>query len=213
MVPIELTARQQYILKAVYDAGTLETQSLLPRLRVSRRTIQRDIHALQEYLTVYGVALNLSSSGLLQLSGSDIQVETAMSAVHGLQQVLAFHVRDREFYIVSELLWANEPVKITYLSHRLKVAEASISGDLDRLSHWFTDHRLRLVRRRGYGVEVLGEEDAKRGALAELLHDHVPMHELMSAWSRNEDALLDEGHSKSFATGFPRHELERSNRS
>lgn len=186
----------------MYETGTLETPWLQERLRLSRRTIQRDIHTLQDYLEVYGVTLDLSSSGSLRLLGQPASIADVVAIADGLPTVLALNVRDREFYIVSELLWADGPVKMTYLSHRLKVAEASISGDLDRLSDWFRQRSLLLVRRRGYGVEVLGSEKAKREALVELIHHHLPIYQVMNAWSSEKQHVGNEAHLHSIRTWF-----------
>jgi mannitol operon transcriptional antiterminator len=206
---IELTARQKYILQTIYDAEVMDAESMLERLRVSRRTIQRDLHTLQDYLNAFGVALDLSSLKSIALVGDPSDVARAVVGMERLPKVLALNPKEREFHIVSELLRTDGPVKIAYLSHRIHVADASISSDLDKLTNWFTARGLGLVRRRGYGVEVLGSERAKREALAELLHNHISVYQLMNAWSRHNAAPSDNDQVSLIDHWFDRHRVEQ----
>jgi mannitol operon transcriptional antiterminator len=170
----ELTARQKFILQTVHNDAGVEAAVLARRLGISRRTLQRDLHALKEYLHGFGVDIDPTAPDGLRLVGEAAAVERALASVRSSPEPPPLRAEEREFLIASELLCADGPIKMAYFSRRLGVATASVSHYLDRLEDWFSSHGLRLVRRRGYGVEVVGSEMDKRLALAELLHEHIP---------------------------------------
>ncbi len=46
---------------------------------------------------------------------------------------------------------------------------ATVSHDLDKAEEWLSFFDLQLIRRRGYGVEVVGTEKSRRRAMSSLM--------------------------------------------
>ncbi|MDI3257533.1 MAG: BglG family transcription antiterminator [Kyrpidia sp.] len=180
-----LTARQKRVLMAAYRKERTTLSALADRLGISARTLQRDVRALKDYLQDFGVSLNVSAQGGLTLDGGSDAIERVLDRCRPFEfsSPPGRGPRERELYIALELLQTNGPLKIAYFSRRLQVAEASISLDLDRLERWLAQHRLLLVRKRGYGVEVVGKEDDKRRALVALIYRAVPVHRMIDTLS------------------------------
>ncbi len=182
----KLTSRQKYILVAAHNES-IDVQTLAARLQVSKRTIQRDLTIVQRNLAEFDVTLDCLPSGILSLGGDTAGILKAITAVGRLPSVYVLNPREREFYLISELLWATGSIKMAYLAHRLHVSEASIGHDLDGISTILSAKGLSLVRKRGYGVELVGSENAKREMLAEIFHQYVPINHLLRVWTSNDD--------------------------
>ncbi len=185
-----LNARQKYILMTA-QTETVDTEILASRLQVSKRTIQRDLLVLQECLSEYQIALETLSSGVFTLKGDQNKIADVMSSIGRLPSVYVLNPRERIFYLMSELLWANGLTKIAYLAHRLHISEASVSHDLDEVESLLATKQLQLVRKRGYGLEIIGLERAKREMLAEIFHEFVPIDHFLRIWMMKEDEPQD----------------------
>ncbi|MDI6600884.1 MAG: BglG family transcription antiterminator [Thermoanaerobacteraceae bacterium] len=196
-----LTSRQQYILKQIAKDGYKDMAELTESLGVSDRTIRRDLDDIRGYLINFNVSLKVDSGRIL-LSGSEKDIENSLANLGKLPQLWVLNAREREIYIALELLRSDGPLKMAYFSHKFNVVEGSISIYLDRLERWFKQRSLKLIRRRGYGVEVAGSERDKREALVELLYDFVPAGnmiymiesgvyggygDILKSWFENED--------------------------
>ncbi|MDY0406139.1 BglG family transcription antiterminator [Virgibacillus sp. 179-BFC.A HS] len=70
---------------------------------------------------------------------------------------------------MSTLLEADGPVKLFTLANELHVTIATISNDLDQLDAELRPHQLFVNRKRGYGVEIAGNEADKRAAITSMI--------------------------------------------
>lgn len=174
-----LTSRQKYILHMLADHQGMSMEEIVRRLAVSRRTIQRDIHVLQTYLTQFDVLLN-PIAGNIHLQGEHHDIARALAQAGNVPVRLALTPKGRMFYVALELLLTQGPLKLNYLGKRLQVTSASVSRDLDQISDWLRSRGLKLIRRQGYGVEVTGDDTARLESVAELVHEQLSMYELMS---------------------------------
>ncbi|MCL6633986.1 MAG: PRD domain-containing protein [Alicyclobacillus herbarius] len=165
-----LSARQSFVLRAAAEPRGVDVGSVAEQLGVSRRTLQRDLRAVQAYLEPFGVKLVSDEVGVWRLAGSRQSVVDAVSGIPRKAQPVPLNPSDRTWLAAVELLTADGPVKLAYLSRRMNLAPASISHLLDGLEDWFAQYGLQLIRRRGYGVEVTGDERQRRMALVELIH-------------------------------------------
>lgn len=182
----KLTSRQKYMLHLIVESEGVSTDELVRRLEVSRRTIQRDLQALEGYLQKFKVELSTTDKGLV-LSGNKGQLSRALAELGKLPRTLALTPKDRAFYVAVELLLNEGPLKLSYLAKKLGVTSASISHDLDQVADWLRSRGLRLTRRRGYGVEVSGNEAMRLESIAELVYEQLPMHQLMVLFRREQE--------------------------
>ncbi|NIK78199.1 mannitol operon transcriptional antiterminator [Paenibacillus castaneae] len=80
---------------------------------------------------------------------------------------------ERKIIALSRLLQHDEPIKLFTLAHELRVTMPTISHDLDELEETLVKQGLNLVRRRGYGIEINGPEEAKRHYISLLALNHL----------------------------------------
>ena len=100
--------------------------------------------------------------------------------------------QERFSVIVSTLLSSAEPIKLFALSSMLNVTDSTISNDLDKLEPWFRDQSLRLLRKPGLGISLLGDERDFRRAIVRYIHDHINENELLELLQNNLNTEADE---------------------
>ncbi|HZG75800.1 MAG TPA: BglG family transcription antiterminator, partial [Paenibacillus sp.] len=63
--------------------------------------------------------------------------------------------------------------KLFALAHELQVTTPTVASDLDEVERWAARDGLSLIRRRGYGVELEGDEVGKRRAIVRLAQESL----------------------------------------
>jgi mannitol operon transcriptional antiterminator len=146
----------------------LTADGLADRLGVSARTVHRDLQPASEFLASRGLTL-------VRQAGLGVRVEGPASArartleALGEMRSRASTPEERRVALLGMLLASNEPIKLRALASRSKVSVGIISRDLDEAEDWLATFGLSLLRKRGYGVQVLGAEDDRRLAMSQLI--------------------------------------------
>ncbi|WP_281758385.1 BglG family transcription antiterminator [Alicyclobacillus hesperidum] len=174
-----LTDRQKHILYLILDSEQgMDVDGLARRLDVSRRTVHRDLQAIQSWVDTFGLHLE-TADGKIALTGAVAGMERMRAAVGELPTALAITPKSREVFVALDLLMEEGPMKLAYLGKQLRVTPASLSHQLNDVAAWLRDRGLHMIRRQGYGVEVTGDEERRREALAELVHAQISPIDLM----------------------------------
>ncbi len=175
----KLSPRQIYILHLIDENKGITIDELVRRLDVSRRTVQRDINALHTYLDKYQIALDTTGNGFW-LIGTRSDLYRAFDSYGDMPVTIALTAKDRAVYAVLELLMSSGPLKLSYLAKKLKVTSSSISSDLSQFANLLREKNLKLIRRRGYGIEISGDEASRMEAVTEIIHEQLSVYELMT---------------------------------
>ncbi|MFC4737966.1 BglG family transcription antiterminator [Bacillus daqingensis] len=145
---------------------------LAEALDVSERTIHRDLTTFDSLLQPYELTLEKKSGTGLRLSGPDQELQALTEDLSEARSI-DFLPEQRQLLLSYKLLTATEPVKLHALASELHITEATVRSDLDKLTDWMEQHQLTLLRRRGFGIQAAGEEQAKRRAIRALLANHL----------------------------------------
>ncbi|SDZ10239.1 mannitol operon transcriptional antiterminator [Evansella caseinilytica] len=174
-----VSARERQILEyLIKNAEGVTIQEIASSLGVSERTIHRDLSTIDSLLSPYHVLI-LKKTGLgIMLKGERQDIEALREA---LQQAKHqdFTPNERVILIISKLLESFEPIKLQAFAVDLNVTAATISSDLERVAEWLSRYRLKLVRRRGYGIDIEGSEADKRRAISSILTENFSESELL----------------------------------
>lgn len=165
----KVSNRQRQIMSLLLNHPQDQTAgSIAEKIVVSARTVHRELNDIEHILASFGMKL-------IKKSGIGIQIQGSQQQLERLNQALFQHhhheysARERRVLMLCILLENSEPVKLFYLATELDVATPTISSDLDLLEQeWIDRYGLTLVRRRGYGVELQGDEAGKRRLIVEL---------------------------------------------
>lgn len=146
----------------------LTAGDIADQLSVSARTIHRDLQAASDFLDSHGLTLVRQSGRGISVEGT---AEAREQVLEALQDVRSSELTSEERHVslLRTLLASDQPIKLRALASRLEVSVGTVSRDLDEVEDWLADFRLSLLRRRGYGVEVLGKEGDRRRAMSRVI--------------------------------------------
>ncbi|GEM04851.1 transcriptional regulator MtlR [Halolactibacillus miurensis] len=168
-----ISGRERRILEELLaHPDGLTVESMAQTLDVSTRTIHRDLKIVEDILTSYDLALDKKSGVGIHITGAK---EAKAKLDLALTQVAFtdYTPEERQAIILTTLLETNGSTKLIVLANELNVTVATVSNDLDKVEDVLTEHNLELVRKRGYGVELIGKESDKRATLSYLIFKYV----------------------------------------
>ncbi|WP_209121026.1 BglG family transcription antiterminator [Alkalihalobacillus sp. BA299] len=180
-----ISARERKILELLLAMREETTvKDLADELSVSPRTVHRDLKGVEDILKEYELGLNKKSGIGIQVIGDDAAKEKLELFLFNLSHN-EYTSEERQTIILSELLDTSEPVKLLSLANDLNVTIATVSNDLNKVEDRLKPFNLTLLRKRGYGVEIIGSESAKRKAMSNLIIDNIDEYEFISMIKEN----------------------------
>ncbi len=175
---MELTHRVRQILDLLLRSPYESTVAEIARsIRVSPRTVHRELDAVESYLHRHGITLHRKAGSGLSVEGKPDEIEKVRSELL-IPANVEYSADERQIYLLCRLLASKEPVKLFALAHEMKVTVPTVGADLDDLADWIGKQGLLLIRRRGYGVEITGSEPLIREAIRTLVRfrlDDLPL--------------------------------------
>lgn len=167
---IKLSARQFEILNKLIGGENLNIEKICNKYDISKRTVYREISAINKAIRSYGISI-LNSPERLALEGEIDNLKKLRMDLLGVR--LEFNADKRRTLILSELLQLKEPIKLEYFAKKFSVSVAAVSYDLKELEKWFKSHNLLLVAKPGFGVLVTGDESDFRKAITDFLYENI----------------------------------------
>ncbi|WP_053373026.1 BglG family transcription antiterminator [Paenibacillus sp. FJAT-27812] len=138
----------------------------------STRTVHRELADIEPLLAANGIVLHKTAGLGIRIEADN---ETLERFKQSLDQTDSFEYtgEERKVLVLCRLLEHDEPIKLFSLAHELRVTMPTVSHDLDELEGLIIKQGLTLVRKRGYGVEINGPEEAKRHFISLLAFNHL----------------------------------------
>lgn len=169
-----LSTRQRKLLSQLIESdGYLTAEQLADGLDASTRTVHRELKELSDTISQFGL-------GLVKKTGAGIRLEGTKDAK---DELYAFLIQDakthdytpheRILILLCRLIQEQEPVKLLLLADEANVTVVTVAGDLFLVEDWGQPFGLTLIRRRGYGIELVGTEAAKRQAIGALIAENM----------------------------------------
>ncbi|MCM3732053.1 BglG family transcription antiterminator [Fictibacillus nanhaiensis] len=175
-----LSARERKILEFLITKDEGATVKVIAdELSVSVRTVHRDLKGVEDILKEYGLQLHKKSGIGIQMIGNHEAKEKLEMFLFNLAHN-EYTPEERQIIVLSELLEATEPVKLQSLANDMNVTIATISHDLNKVEERLHSFDLTVLRKRGYGVEIIGSETAKRRAMSKLIFENINEFDLVS---------------------------------
>jgi mannitol operon transcriptional antiterminator len=174
-----ITSREKFIIDLIVKtAGKHTVHSLSAFLNVSVRTVQRDLKAVEKILSQFQLQLNRNTNDGLIIDGKNehiFKLIQQLSNVHPTNET----PEERKLQLLIKLLHEGTSFKTQVLARQLGVSITTLTAYLDDLTNWLNNFSITLTRKRGVGVELIGEEANRRKALANyfLVHFHEELME------------------------------------
>jgi mannitol operon transcriptional antiterminator len=164
-----LTIRETRLIEALlrHPQG-MTADDLADRLGVSARTVHRDLRPAGDFLASHDLKLVRQAGRGISVEGDPSARARALEASDLLRSG-ELTPEERRSSVLGMLLGSDGPIKLRALASRSKVSVGTVGRDLDEAEEWLAAYRLSLVRKRGYGVEVVGFEDDRRQAMSQLV--------------------------------------------
>jgi mannitol operon transcriptional antiterminator len=180
-----ISARERQVLEILLtEKDEITVKDLADQIGVSGRTVHRDLKNVEDILVEYNLSLQKKSGVGVQITGDKSKIRELELFLFNL-----FHTEytpdERQTIILCELLETNGPVKLLGLANDLNVTIATVSADLTKLEERLQHFGLSLIRKRGYGVEIEGDEGAKRRAMSHLISEYLDESEILSLAREN----------------------------
>lgn len=177
---MQLSNRKKQVIQIfLREENFITAASISKKLDVSRRTVLRELPSIEDWLSDQNLSLDkVTGKGMRVIADQDVRDHVLQS----LEDEKVNHVYspfERQRKVMLELLNANEPLKIYYFSNMLKVSEATISYDLDKIEGWLESWQLELIRKPGFGIVVEGRESNFRKAIIHLFNEYFDRGELL----------------------------------
>ena len=164
--------RTRDILKLLLQENSFQTTAeIAAKLSVSAKTISRQLIKVEEVLNSVGLQLEKKSGVGLLVIGSEVKRYALAKRIDSGEK-REYTPSERRSVIISKLLSSREPIKLFVLS-----------------SSWFREQGLKLLRKPGLGVSLLGDERDLRRAIVRYIYEHVGEERLLNLM---QDNLPDE---------------------
>jgi mannitol operon transcriptional antiterminator len=180
-----ISARERQVLEILLtETNELTVKDLADQIGVSGRTIHRDLKNVDDILEEYDLTLQKKSGVGIHVTGDKSKILELELFLFNLYHT-EYTPNERQTMILCTLLESSEPVKLHGLANDLNVTIATVSNDLTKMEESLKKLELSLIRRRGYGVEIEGSEDAKRRAMRSLITEYLDESEILSLAKEN----------------------------
>jgi mannitol operon transcriptional antiterminator len=164
-----ISGRKRQILDLLLNRkNEITAGEIAEEIKVSVRTVHRELSELEVVLTANGVSLQKKSGKGIHLQAPEHKL-AALRKLVAAGDAVAYSSEDRKLLIMITLLQETEPLKLFTLAHDLGVTVSTVSYDLNELESQIVKNGLQLIRRRGYGIEIAGPESKMRNLICELV--------------------------------------------
>lgn len=189
------SAREIKILDILlHQNGIVTITEIATALNVSTRTIQRDIKIIEDTAMKFNLTLGKKAGTGLVLSGTPEDKERLISLIEWNSNK-ELSSQERQQRILSLLLSTQEPVKLISIANELNVAVGTVGNDLDEIEEVVKKFHIEIIRKRGYGVEIVGSEENRRKLMSFILLSHLEIYEFIEIFSEDTngdyDAIVD----------------------
>lgn len=166
--------------------------SIAERLDVSGRTVRNDMDSVQEYLNRFDIELIRKPGCGVEISGSEKNKALARNAIiNDSKYFQPFSQEDRLRYILVKLFMNKPGVTVKSLSDKLYVSRMTIHKDLLNAQDWLDKYNIKLLRKPDSYMEISGDENDIRKAIADLIAKSKEYNVLKGILNRDYHTKID----------------------
>lgn len=175
----ELSANARKLIEQLLSLpqGWVTAAALAESIGVSRRTVLRELPAVEQWMQAAGAHfVRNPGKGLLLDEAPERRDALRTQLNSGDRKKLSRAERRQQ--LLTRLLSEQEPCKTAVLARALGVSESTLSADLDELETKLHPYRVEMFRRPGVGVWLQGDASSYRRVVSALLRSSMPEKEL-----------------------------------
>ncbi|NLK27030.1 MAG: transcription antiterminator [Clostridiales bacterium] len=187
---------RQILLILLQEDRIISVQKLADEIKVSKRTVQRELEDVDASLSKYHVSLQTKTGTGIWLSGKPENKRNLLATLQEEDIVDSGDIEERRKLLILEILKDLSPKKLYYYGNIFSVSEATISNDMEAIEGWFEQFDLKIIRKPGYGVALEGSEKNYRIALRSFIDDNMDSKFLRKLTDEKDRTVFDVIRSK-----------------
>lgn len=170
-----LSPREKQLLAELLNSPEgVSINQMVTLLKVSRRTVYRELESLSDSLAELGVSLEKVSRSNYQLMFSEEQRKLLLNAITS-ESWVELSTAERQRGILFELLETSTPIGMNTFLERYEISNTTLYADIKQLEERLAKSPLKVVRNQGY--EIVGSEKYRRLLMANVLESEVNEYE------------------------------------
>lgn len=182
---------RQILLILLQEDQIVSVKKLADEIKVSKRTVQRELEYIDASLKKYNIALQTKTGIGIWLDGEEADKKNLLSILTEQDVIDSGDKEDRRKRLILEILKDRTPKKLYYYGNIFGVSEATISNDMEAIENWFHQFDLKIIRKQGYGVALEGSEKNYRLAVRKFIDENLDSKIMKNLSVDNERTILD----------------------
>ncbi|MBP1754099.1 MAG: transcriptional antiterminator, BglG [Firmicutes bacterium] len=182
---------RQILLILLKEDQIISVKKLADEIKVSKRTVQRELEFVGNSLNQYHVSLQTKTGIGIWAQGSREDKNTLYDLLKEEDIADSGDKDIRRKRLILEVLRDRTPKKLYYYANIFDVSEATISNDMEAIESWFHPFNLSIIRRQGYGVALEGSEKDYRLAVRKFVDENSDNKLMKSFSEENERNIID----------------------
>jgi mannitol operon transcriptional antiterminator len=143
---------------------------MMSLLKVSKRTVYREVDNLEQSLASIGASLEKVSRGKFQVLADEAALKEIQLAILG-EDTQELSATSRQHAILLEMLVTLEPLSLQYFMDKYVVSNTTFYADVKQIEDQLEKLPLSIVRNMGY--EINGVESQRRLLIANILTSEI----------------------------------------
>ncbi|MDF2514269.1 MAG: transcriptional antiterminator, BglG, partial [Herbinix sp.] len=182
---------RQVLLILLQEDGIISVKKLADEIKVSKRTVQRELEYIGSSLNQYKVSLQTKTGIGIWVMGEKEDKDKLYALLKEEDTIDSGDKEDRRKRLILEILKDRTPKKLYYYANIFDVSEATISNDMEAVGDWFAKFQLNIIRKQGYGVALEGSEKNYRLAVRKFIDENTDSKLIKRFNEDNERNILD----------------------
>lgn len=155
------------------QSNYITIDAIAKQLELSSRTILRELSNVEKWFEENGYQLEKKKGTGIRLEADEHQKEEIRQLIEEEKIKSDYSAEERQPLIISELIFNSKVIKLYYFAHMFDITEGTVRNDLVKVEEWLEKYNLALVRKRGLGIYIEGDEKDIRRASKALIYEYV----------------------------------------
>ena len=172
MKELYISKREKEIIEILLEQKNGVTLDYLSdELKVSNRTIYRELSSLESTLAKYQIKLIREADIGYRLVGKPASFKELQQQLSASPEELT--AQQRQSALVIKLLMQEKEVKMESLAMDLQVSISTIQADLVSIEEVFKAYKIDIERKKAKGIQAIATESSRRLIISGLIHSEI----------------------------------------
>ena len=152
--------RQNKILRFLLtNKDIVKIDEIASAFAIGKRTVSRDLDILEKWLSIRGVHLERKTNQGIRIIVFNDDTERILNLINSAESIMPeMDQYDRQKFIILYILYHNREIKISEAANTFFVSDTCVWNDLNIIEKMLEEQEITLIRQKGVGISVSGEE-------------------------------------------------------